>query len=697
MKVSYLLLISLLIVGLLFIPAVSAEVLTDEGSNYVTFDLQSMGSVGHAQIDVFKIYMIQDWDGLYFVYAKTYDIYNPSVLMNNPSYNSDVTLKIQNDIVGSGTAHYNALYNSEGDIAGVQVWVDIDEWHPTGYTGTQTVRITPASGTLFNGLELRFDTIASLSPTSPIGFISNEPGNPYLVKGMHIARSDYYWENVIDISDEFVSLTRYLDGTTYVSNLEITSDAGYLADASPNNINLPYIGTGTWNVTNPYGRIYSGILGSDPVTPTPTQPSQPVLRTGTVTMTDNNGTAITGFEVTAVNAYTGQSYTVATDSDVAVMSLPMDQSIRIRNPQTGEYEESPVGYYRFYGQTPGYRMLNEDGIQVSVLPEEYTSYQICDIRVTSESGYLTGNHKFQIRSRADNSILQTGTVSAKSATTGEWYNTTVSGGLATLILPYDTSNSISQYAGDYYVYATSPGYEDSDYGTQIVVMPHTVSEIRDIHLTPIGGIPTAGNVTLRIQAFSETGPGVANAEIFIAGVLGEGSSIWDTYTASSTGYLTVSVPCNSTYDIVASGTGYYDSARRVEVFAEDPALIEIKLYLSGAPTVEPTTQPTGWVTPTVTPTVRPTDVAPDNNPIDNFRIIFLNMGFDDNYTDWLTGLFIICIGVALGYCLVKRVGAMCGAPIGLLTAVGLGLIPIWALVLIIVIVALAYAKFFMGR
>src|SRR5690606_2250191 len=130
---------------------------------------------------------------------------------------------------------------------------------------------------------------------------------------------------------------------------------------------------------------------------------------------------------------------------------------------------------------------------------------LCDIGVTSDSGPLTGKHQFQLRSWSDNSILQTGNISAKSRTTGIWYNATVVNGLATLILPYDTSDALSEYAGHYYVYATSPGYEDNNYGVQITVYPRTVSEVKWIHLTPIGGVPTPGNVTLRIQAISETG------------------------------------------------------------------------------------------------------------------------------------------------------------------------------------------------
>lgn len=455
-------------------------------------------------------------------------------------------------------------------------------------------------------------------------------------------------------------------------------------------------------VTSPTGKNFTYVLDSAPTDPADPDDPTDIMRTGTVTMTDNNGTTISGFEVTAVNHYTDQSYTVATDTDVAVITLPMDRTISMRNPQTGEYEEAPVGYYLFYGQAPGYKMLNDDGIRVTVMPEKYGSYQLCDIRVTSESGYLTGKHQFQIRSRSDNSILQTGTISAKSATTGDWYNTTVSGGIATLILPYDTSNTQSQYAGNYYVYATSPGYEPNDYGTQIVVMPHTVSEIRAVHLTPIGGIPTPGNVTLRIQAFSETGQGVVNAEIFIAGVLGEGSSLWDTYTASSTGYLTVSVPGNSTYDIVASGAGYYDSARRIEVFTEDPPLIEIKLYLSGAPTVEPTIQPTGW--PTTQPTTQPTGVIPDEDDesegflMEAVRGIGLAFGVGFATAKLIFGML---LALSIGYATAKQLrgGAAefgLGLTGGTLLGVLIGLLPVWIIVVLLLVVGLYIGNRYVG-
>src|SRR5690606_34006806 len=115
-----------------------------------------------------------------------------------------------------------------------------------------------------------------------------------------------------------------------------------------------------------------------------------------------------------------------TDTDVATITLPMDQTTTRRDTETGEYAEVPVGYYLFYGYKSGYKMTNEEGIRISVMPEEYQGpYQLCDIIVTPEDGYLTGKHQFQLRSRFDNSIIQTGSISAQSATTGEWYNATV--------------------------------------------------------------------------------------------------------------------------------------------------------------------------------------------------------------------------------------------------------------------------------
>ena len=573
-------------------------------------------------------------------------------------------------------ALYNSLSTDTSGIKAIFANHDSSAFDKMRCIGGSDVRVYPViSGTWKNGL--RIETISSGGvPRAQID-ITKE------------------YDEYFGISDHYVKFGEdgysVAGGTTNVQYFVLESQYPFTVSI--------------YNAQN--DKWYNSTYGEAPTPTDPTDPTdpgdpgdQPVLRTGTVTMTDHNGTSITGFEVTAVNYYTGESYNVTTDTDVAVMTLPMERTTEIRNPQTGEYEVASVGYYTFYGQAPGYKMLHEDGIKVVVTPEKYSSYKFCDILVKSESGYLTGKHKFQIRSRADNSILQTGTISAKSATTGEWYNTSVSGGIATLILPYDTTSILSEYAGLYYVYATSPGFEDSDYCTQISVYPHTVSEIKTVLLTPIGGVSTPDNVTLRIQAVSETGTGVVNAQIFIAGVYGTGKDVWDTYTASSTGYLTVSVPGNSTYDIVASGDGFYDSVRRIEVFTEDPGLIEIKLYLSGYPTLTPPTQPTDW--PTDPPT-QPTGGIPDDDDSDGFlfqavRGIGLAFGVGFSTAKIIFGML---LALSIGFATAKQlkggaaefgIGLLGGSMLGVL----IGLLPVWIVVVLMLVVGLYYGNRYVG-
>jgi hypothetical protein len=705
MKVSYLLLISLLIVGALFVSAVSAKTLIDDEpiiyedtGGTLNYDVTA-GYLASQPVNRIRLESVESHPLMPYIAITVSNTGDSSLVKNlhaEGEYHITYTAMGQTK---TATLYVEYSKNYLGTITHARYLIFFDDWDTTGYTGHQYITL---SETLWTGALKTGNT-----DTSTLACVASSGGAGRASAAFTITvASVNEWKNRLIVTDDIlnsyqVDLQRVYGGDTYPSEITILKgDSTVFYEASASDFSTVYLQSEMDAIKIQVGSdIFQWHLepaGSD-------DPEEPtVFRTGTVTMTDHNGTTITGFEVTAVNHYTGEEYTVVTETDVAVMTLPMDRTIRLRNPQTGEYEDIPVGYYRFYGQSPGYKMLSEEGIQVSVLPENIISYQICDIRVTPESGPLTGKHLFQIRSRADNSILQTGTISAKSATTGAWYNGSVTDGLGTLILPYDTSNSLSPYAGNYAIYATSPGYEDSDFGTQIVVMPHTESEIYDVHLTPIGGIPTPGNVTLRIQAFSETGPGVVNAEIFIAGADGAGESVWDTYFASSTGYLAVSVPGNSTYDIVASGAGFYDSARRVTVYDDDPPLIEIKLYLTGAPTLEPTTQPTGW--PTGQPTTQPTGGIPDEDDdsegflMQAVRGIGLAFGVGFATAKLIFGML---LALSIGYATAKQLrGGAAEFGLGLLggTLLGvlIGLLPVWIIVVLLLVVGLYIGNRYVG-
>ncbi len=703
MKVTHLLLISLLIVGALFIPAASAyeETFTDSKITSKDYEFNRSGWGAQVTGGTFQLNFknIENWPDLKVVYVRN-KVGSPSSFTNLALAKSQDSIQHHVNFIVSGTSQnighgylaYNIFYDVDDIPTSVQYWVEIEEWDITGLQGTKSIVLqlkdpnSPLKG-------FGYSYVKPVEPLTPdtITIGGTPPKADGGMSGYYIVNSEYNWVNKISITDNRLFLFR--DG--HYSKLTIQTGENIFQEASYDDRSIYINPPISWTVTNSLGTNFTGAYPTD-------TPSQTTSRTGSVTMTDHNGTTISGFEVTAVNHYTGEEYTVSTDTDVAVMELPMDRTIEIRNPQTGVYEEAPIGYYRFYGQKPGYKMLNEEGIKVSVLSEKYDSYKLCDILVSSDTGPLTGKHQFQLRSWSDNSILQTGTISAKSRTTGIWYNATVVNGLATLILPYDTSDAISEHAGHYYVYATSPGYEDIDYGVQIAVYPHTAYEVRSIHLYPIGGVPTPGNVTLRIQTISETGQSVANAEIFIAGVLGAGKDVWDTYNTSWTGFLEVSVPGNSTYDIVARAAGYYDSSRRIEVFTEDPPIIEMRLYLSGAPTIEPTTEPTGWVTGP--PTTQPTGGIPDEDDGSGGFLMEAVRGISRAFgVGFATGktIFGMLLALAIGFATAKQLrggaaefgmGLLGGTMLGIL----IGLIPVWTIVVLMLVVGLYIGYRYVG-
>lgn len=709
MKVSYLLLISLLIVGALFVPAVSAydyeETISESTVGYtypVSSEVRTTGALNR-EFAQFGVRYIENCKDVILIK------FNPNCkFISVPATSQSFEVEFHIDsrdgpVVGRGD--YQTWRTNPSDPNGM-CQIDFLEWNVDGYTGSHQIYMTKTTGTWVSNTVIT--TYTSNDINHQIEWQDAAPGTwgkARAILDVYYRDEFKHYYNIDEIGGNYyVNIEKNVDGKSYGSTVYLrdgdnilmdnpkhtTTDINRVLTKAPITLDI-FGGNNKW-----YNRTF---YTDTPVDPTP---SQPGLRKGTVTMTDHNGTPISGFEVTAVNHYTDEEYTVSTDTDVAVMELPMDRTVEIRNPQTGVYEEAPVGYYRFYGQAPGYKMLNEEGIKVSVMPEEYGSYKLCDILVSSDSGPLTGKHQFQLRSWSDNSILQTGTISAKSRTTGIWYNETVTNGIATLVLPYDTSDALSEHAGHYYVYATSPGYEDNNYGVQISVYPRTVSEVKWIHLTPIGGVPTPDNVTLRIQAISETGQGVPNAEIFIAGVLGAGKDIWDTHIASSNGYLAVSVPGNSTYDIVARADGYYDSSRRIEVFSEDPPIIEMRLYLSGVPTIEPTTEPTGWVTGP--PTTQPTGGIPDDDDGSGGFLMEAVRGIGNAFgVGFATAKIILgmLLALAIGFATAKQLrGGAAEFGLGLLggTMLGIliGLIPVWTIVVLLLVVGLYIGNRYVG-
>ena len=586
MKVNYLLLISLLIVGMLLIPAVSGEILNEDLSNhvyvheYVTRDSQDMSK----SISFAGHFYSKERESLPGIQTVIFTTIEGGASTGEPG-SSD--LKIYADegktqLIGAGVANHLINYNTDGIIKNHIYWFDIDTWNLGDISGAGYV--------IFDWNRSLFDLPSGYTSSYPIGgstitqqsddydgwefgfqprWYHGSTGYHYVTyAGSQIIRGSKDWQNTV---------TLYKDGSFV--NIDITK----------------------------YDRF------------------------SYVTVGDSIGHIF---------------YSQGTNNDV---------NLRFNSPDIVVNVTDIFGEFYTVSYPP------------TSIPDETTTNTVTVYVQNANTGALIADTNLSVN------LYETET----------WYNSTLEWGWDTIQLP----------AGNYEFYAEKSGF------TQYAPGRLTVDGVGDninLLLYPDVVAPPAGNLTLQFWVCDSNLNGIPYAELSVLGLTGEGAS-FDSgiIQTNNLGYATLTAPGNSTYTAYASKPGYMAGENEFGVTTVSPVHIAVMLMAGEIPTNPTPTQP--GVTPTVTPTVRPTDVAPGNNPIDNFRIIFLNMGFDDTYSDWLTGLFIICIGAALGYCLVKRVGAMCGAPIGLLTAVGLGLIPIWVLVLIIVIVALAYAKFFMGR
>lgn len=528
------------------------------------------------------------------------------------------------------------------------------------------------------------------------------------------------WQNTVtaytDDSVTTVKVFRTIDGKNNPSTVRITNPNELLYNDTYGNTNISI------SRSNPFGQTaytvditpfmpdyapYSVTFwpGTGPVTPTPTPTAGPSqLRTGSVIARDNNGTALSDYTVSAKNYYTGNWYNFTTTGTTATVKLPMDRITNIRNPDTGEYQNVAVGYYYLYADKSGYEMVSETPVQIAVMPEPYLPYNLGIVSMREISQPMSGSHMFRLIDASDRSVIQTGTIMLQSATTGIWYNSTFGGGYVAVILPYDTSDSVSEHAGNYYLYGAADGYETTVYPSQIVVHPRTVNEYYDLPLIPVGGIPEPGNVTFQIQVFSQYGPGIPNAEIFVSGISGTGGEIWKTIYTSSSGYVEIELPGNSTYDFVAKKSGYSDSRYTVTVTTETSKLIEIKMYGGAPPTVGPTTPPVTF--PTTLPpgqTAQPTLTAPSGEPVDNYLEYFAS-----HFGKILGGgveigkIFLwLCFATATGVLISVKtrsgaLGLAIGALIVTLFFVTIGWVPLYLVALLLVVAGLVYGHNYMS-
>lgn len=578
--------------------------------------------------------------------------------------------------------------------------------YPTGMSGTATYIIETDNAFTFPSISLTKPYGTVTNSNFGIAFTSPDSYCLYTSQGVcHFTfEDDWMQELQINTNDfDIINLIRHntvskllisgIDkeyGDTSITDFRLvipSSERPYTIEITNLNSNKQYI----YNI-NKNGKIGEDIPEEYNV----------LNRTGTLQIQDYNGTKIEGFTAHFQNYKTHEWYNFTSSTDVVTVTVPMDSQTRIRHPETGDYIETPVGYYNVLVSKDGYEQSSEGFIKISVLPVEYAPYALGTIYMKPIDMPLQGRHKFQLLSATDWSMLSSGTISCKSSTTGEWYNTSFSGGLAEIILSYDTSDVNYPVCGNYFVYATSPGYIDVTEPIRVTVRPPTTNDIHKIILMPIGGIPHPDNITLHLNIYNgKSGYPIPETEIHVNAKYGTGYPFWANFVTSSSGYIELELPGNTTYEIISRSPGFTDTRTTIELTTKTPEFLEIKMWGGIVPTPtkpQPTETSVTFPTPTI-PGVGPTLTLPTGETASDYLEYFaghfgmiLGGGIEiGKLFMWL--VFSLVIGVYVSQSSGSGAqGFGIGAGVVSLFFTILGWIPIWIVVLLILIIGLLYGK-----
>ncbi|MDD4388935.1 MAG: carboxypeptidase-like regulatory domain-containing protein [Bacilli bacterium] len=266
MKKICLMLILLIIAGIC-IPAVSAEIVSEtyieSGDNYFT-KLHDMGTSQY-KFNTIYIKNPQLWQGLKTVYLRgPVGSGATSILTAEPDYSQSVTLKVNNDVVGYGTANYNALM-SEGstEYNMVQIWVEFDNIDLSSYTDAIRLTVIPTSGLLWNDIYIKGGGNLPADDNT-VMFAHYYNSAYYVARGLHISYSKYDWQNRVEVTDNLITIIREIDGNNYTSTIEFSSDLDYGIETSNIDRTFYFIAKPLiWTITSPHGINYTGSYGYD--------------------------------------------------------------------------------------------------------------------------------------------------------------------------------------------------------------------------------------------------------------------------------------------------------------------------------------------------------------------------------------------------------------------------------------------------
>lgn len=591
-----------------------------------------------------------------------------------------------------GVLYLNRKTDSSGKITSTQFTISLKDWDIGNLIGTQYVQVPfrfvdagkgPTTGALYaettNTFPCREDIYGEYRPV-------------YRGQIKITEKTAIMWKHHLRVTEDtnyyHIDINGFIDGHKYTSEVAFKKGAEiYSKFTNPGEaIHRSVVKTEIDHIeiTSPSGASYVYPLSGD-------VPHYP-LRIVTVTMTDIDGNTIRGFEVRAVNAVTGKEYTVSTDSDVAYITLPMDQIASVPNPETGEYEAAPVGYYNFYGIKSGYKMVPDYAIRVNVLPEKYMPDVFCDIIVAPVGSVPDGHHvTVYVRNSQTGNLIAGSHVIISASVGGEFYevvNQTLLGGIATYTLQ-PTGGGLPN--PDYYrLIVTAAGYNpympyidfELDRSTSLIVM-----------MEPITGGPVDENKTfIEFYVRDLSGNGISDARVTCGGY---------TLFTNSVGYTQFEMPKNAIYPYTVSKSGYVSIEGQVTVGDGPRYTVNVVLGPKDIPTQPPVTDPG---LPTPPPTTQPTSGIPDDDDgsegflIEAVRGISKLFGVGFSTAKMILGML---LALSIGFATAKHLrGGAAEFGIGLLggTMLGIliGLLPVWTIVVLLLVVGLYIGHRYVG-
>ncbi len=596
-----------------------------------------------------------------------------------------------NDANRPGVLYLNRKTNLLGQVTSTQFTIFLNDWDIGSLTGSQVIEMPfyIYSGDIYVA---QVDTPTNTYVYRIYQTTVHFPRNPVKVTESTGIEWKHHIRVTEDFSSYYVDIDGFIDGHRYTSQVNFKNDDNLFATfTNPGEeIHRVFLKTqiNLVEIISPQGTEYAYPLFGyvTPEEPTVT-PEEPTSRTVTVTMRDIDDNTIRGFEVRAVNAVTGEVYTTSTNTDVAYITLPMDRIATVTNPETGEYEEAPVGYYNFYGIKSGYKMFPDYAIRVNVLPVKYMPDVFCDIIVAPDGSVPDDPYNspvyVYVRNSQTGALLADATVIIKDTTTDPWtevVNQTLPPGQGTFYLPNDPGSNPDQY----YITALLPGYSDIYNGRFFrVAGPIYIT----VYMEPIEGGPADENNTiLEFYVRDPDGNPISDAMVYVAD-----EARW----TNAQGWIRFEVPKNAAYTYTVRKFGYFTIEGRVTVGDGPRHTVNVVLSPESIPTQPPGP---GLPTPTQPPSGVPGDDGSQGFLSEAVRGIskIFGVGFATGKT-----IFGMLLALAIGFTTAKHLrGGAAEFGLGLLggTMLGvlIGLLPVWTIVVLLLVVGMYIGYRYVG-